>query len=170
MVKDSNEPGVPPKRRPLLRPQRSDSTSNTTTTGNVSAGTRGRGRQKQSTAKDSSRSPSLHSPKSWIRSASATGILGLRRPELAHAHSQANPTAGAAAATAMNCSPLRRATANAPPVSTGRSWTDGDINNVVDVLPSFEMYNALHRHIPQGTSTRTDTTSHLHTRRPAMPL
>ncbi|QID87413.1 ubiquitin ligase-binding protein bul1 [Saccharomyces pastorianus] len=149
MVKDSNEPGFSPKKRPLLRPQRSDSTSNTTATGNSGAGTRGRGRQKQNAVKGSSRSPSLHSPKSWIRSASATGILGLRRPELAHSHShsQANP---AAATVGMNHSPLRRATANATPVDTGRSWTDGDINNVVDVLPSFEMYNALHRHIPQG--------------------
>lgn len=75
------------------------------------------------------------------------GILGLRRPELAHSHSHA-PSTGTPAGG--NRSPLRRSTANATPVETGRSLTDGDINNVVDVLPSFEMYNTLHRHIPQG--------------------
>ncbi|EJS44134.1 bul1p [Saccharomyces arboricola H-6] len=145
MVKDLNEPGFPPKRRPLLRPQQSDCSASGTAGGNANLGARGRGRQKQEAGKGSSRSPSLHSPKSWIRSASATGILGLRRPELAHSHSQAPPLSAAA-----NRSPLRRSTANTTPVDTGRSWTDGDINNVVDVLPSFEMYNALHRHIPQG--------------------
>ncbi|QHS75545.1 ubiquitin-ubiquitin ligase BUL1 [Saccharomyces paradoxus] len=147
MVKGLNEPGFPPKRRPLMRPQRSDFTANSSTTVNANANTRGRGRQKQESGKGSSRSPSLHSPKSWIRSASATGILGLRRPELAHSHSQAPSSAAPAGG---NRSPLRRSTENATPVETGRSWTDGDINNVVDVLPSFEMYNALHRHIPQG--------------------
>lgn len=147
MVKGLNEPGFPPKRRPLMRPQRSDFTANSSTTVNANANTRGRGRQKQESGKGSSRSPSLHSPKSWIRSASATGILGLRRPDLAHSHSQAPSSAAPAGG---NRSPLRRSTENATPVETGRSWTDGDINNVVDVLPSFEMYNALHRHIPQG--------------------
>lgn len=130
-----------------MRPQRSDFTANSSTTVNANANTRGRGRQKQESGKGSSRSPSLHSPKSWIRSASATGILGLRRPDLAHSHSQAPSSAAPAGG---NRSPLRRSTENATPVETGRSWTDGDINNVVDVLPSFEMYNALHRHIPQG--------------------
>ena len=147
MAKDLNDSGFPPKRKPLLRPQRSDFTANSSTTMNVNANTRGRGRQKQEGGKGSSRSPSLHSPKSWIRSASATGILGLRRPELAHSHSHA-PSTGTPAGG--NRSPLRRSTANATPVETGRSLTDGDINNVVDVLPSFEMYNTLHRHIPQG--------------------
>ncbi|CAI4896620.1 AFH_G0043590.mRNA.1.CDS.1 [Saccharomyces cerevisiae] len=147
MAKDLNDSGFPPKRKPLLRPQRSDFTANSSTTMNANANTRGRGRQKQEGGKGSSRSPSLHSPKSWIRSASATGILGLRRPELAHSHSHA-PSTGTPAGG--NRSPLRRSTANATPVETERSLTDGDINNVVDVLPSFEMYNALHRHIPQG--------------------
>lgn len=147
MVKDLSEAGFPPKRRPLLRPQRSDSTAQGMATGNANTSMRGRGRQKQEAAKVSSRSPSLHSPKSWIRSSSATGILGLRRSELVHSHSQAPSSTAPAAA---NRSPLRRSTANATPIETGRSWTDGDINNVVDVLPSFEMYNALHRHIPQG--------------------
>lgn len=75
MAKDLNDSGFPPKRKPLLRPQRSDFTANSSTTMNVNANTRGRGRQKQEGGKGSSRSPSLHSPKSWIRSASATGSL-----------------------------------------------------------------------------------------------
>ncbi|KAL3241263.1 ubiquitin-ubiquitin ligase BUL1 [Nakaseomyces bracarensis] len=126
-----------------------------------------RGRRKQ-------QSPTISSPTSWFRSASTSSIRKLRRNEPlgpSNLHIGHTPL--------KNLSPIRRPTsssverrpASVQPYSLTTSNSTASLSRmpgsnpippkpdlfkrnsesvVVDVLPSFEMYNTLHRHIPQG--------------------
>lgn len=84
------------------------------------------------------RAPAMQQPTSWMRSASTSSLLRIKKTE--HAHDRKVPHE-CATGTCLRSESLSRST---------DVILDQDTNRFIDVLPSFEMYNALHRNIPQG--------------------
>lgn len=125
---------------------------------------RERGRKKQ-------QSPALSSPSSWLRSASTSSIRRLRREHpasglnvshtplknLSPVRRPASSSVERRPATVQpfslttpnSSASLSRMAASVPPNKPNLLKRNSE-SRVVDVLPSFEMYNTLHRHIPQG--------------------
>ncbi|CCE90192.1 ubiquitin-ubiquitin ligase BUL2 TDEL_0B00630 [Torulaspora delbrueckii] len=80
-----------------------------------------------------------HQPSSWIRSASTSSLLRLKRNDAGHARGNTNSIEkGRSESLSRSSDALKE----------GVKEIDGNV--FIDVLPSFEMYNTLHRHIPQG--------------------
>ncbi|CCD27236.1 ubiquitin-ubiquitin ligase BUL1 NDAI_0K00450 [Naumovozyma dairenensis CBS 421] len=148
---------------------------------------RGRSRQTRQSTKTS------NNPVSWIRSASTSSILKLRRPDTTSSSSSSSlhPDTSTLPSNQTHASFLRSpkvpSSSQSPsPLNTRRGrgrgnhstsvsmergissptrpaqpntpavLTEDSQSVVVDVLPSFEMYNALHRHIPQGNVNPDD--------------
>lgn len=100
------------------------------------------GSRRRSKAELSSRGRSAEvnqQPTSWIRSASTSSLLRLKRNDKIHNRSRKDELE-------MNRSESLCKVETA--LAEERKKADAAV--LVDVLPSFEMYNSLHRHIPQG--------------------
>lgn len=78
-----------------------------------------------------------HQPPSWIRSASTSSLVRLKRND-----------AGQNRGGKSTIEKGRSGSLSRTPLKEGVKEID-DVG-FIDVLPSFEMYNTLHRHIPQG--------------------
>lgn len=105
---------------------------------------------------------------SWIRSASTSNILKIQRNsnlnspsyQTNHRASQSpirkainqvtQPHVKLAMQQIRNDKPPLHASVSESTIPSVTAATNESSDVVVDVLPSFEMYNALHRHIPQG--------------------
>ncbi|QLL34689.1 hypothetical protein HG536_0H00640 [Torulaspora globosa] len=100
------------------------------------------GSRRRSRAEPSSRGRSAEvtqQPTSWIRSASTSSLLRLKRNDKIHNRNRKDKTE-------MN----RSESLCKVETQLAEQRKKADAAVVVDVLPSFEMYNSLHRHIPQG--------------------
>ncbi|QLQ81808.1 hypothetical protein HG537_0G00620 [Torulaspora globosa] len=100
------------------------------------------GSRRRSKAEMSSRGRSVEvgqQPTSWIRSASTSSLLRLKRNDKMHSRSRKEELE-------MNRSESLCKVETA--MAEERKKAESVV--LVDVLPSFEMYNSLHRHIPQG--------------------
>lgn len=78
-------------------------------------------------------------PTSWIRSASTSSLLRLKRNDKSHSKTRRDEVE-------MN----RSESFCRVEAVLAEERKKADAEMFLDVLPSFEMYNSLHRHIPQG--------------------
>lgn len=78
-------------------------------------------------------------PSSWIRSASTSRLLRLKRHEPSKSR-ESNDLDDKGRSESLS--------RGSAAIEEGVKEIDGNV--FIDVLPSFEMYNTLHRHIPQG--------------------
>ena len=136
---------------------------NSDTTNKDSAATQetaqSRGRTPSSKPSTPSASRSRSRPRAnWIRSASTSNILKIPRGSPARQNKKVSESPIRKAINHITQQPAMpaakpplHASISESTIETGVVAASGEQHDVVvDVLPSFEMYNTLHRHIPQG--------------------
>ncbi|CCH59162.1 hypothetical protein TBLA_0B03210 [Henningerozyma blattae CBS 6284] len=154
-------PNNPKLQRPLKEPSDSVVASMTSLTASPSRGrstdsrvatSRSSSRISSSRGQESGSSPhrqltkpapiSSNNKTRWLRSPSSPALSRTARRVASPSPSSASRK------TSTNNHPTPNRAISCQDIPTKKSYKDNDV--VVDVLPSFEMYNSLHRHIPQG--------------------